>query len=226
MSQIISIKGIREGLLVTVPDGDWAVVQPALLQRLDESAEFFQGARVVLRAGGRSLSAAQLGELRDQFSERNMHLWVVLSDSPVALNAALSLGLLTELPGPPPPPDPVDRPLDTRLSGEEAVLIRRTLRSGNSLSYPGHVVVIGDVNPGAEIIAGGDVVVWGRLRGTAHAGAAGDENAVVCALELSPTQLRVAGQIAISPAQGGQSQPEIARIRQGKLVAEHWNPRE
>ena len=84
----------------------------------------------------------------------------------------------------------------------------------------GPVVVIGDVNPGAEIVSAGDVVVWGRLRGMVHAGANGDENAVVCALDLSPTQLRIAGKIALTPKRRGKPQPEIARLQDGQVVAE------
>ncbi len=85
--------------------------------------------------------------------------------------------------------------------------------------------MIGDVNPGAEIIARGDVVVWGRLRGMVHAGAEGDESAVVCALDLSPTQLRIAGQIAVTPKRRGKPQPEMARISNGQVVAEPWDPK-
>jgi len=85
-----------------------------------------------------------------------------------------------------------------------------------------HVVVIGDVNPGAEITAGGNVIVWGRLRGVVHAGAGGDEEAVVCALDLAPTQLRIAGHIAVSPERRKDPGPEIARIREGQLIADTW----
>jgi septum site-determining protein MinC len=74
-------------------------------------------------------------------------------------------------------------------------------------------------------VADGDVVVWGHLRGTVHAGAAGDSSAVVCALDLSPTQLRIADHIATSPARRGESRPEIARIRDGQIVAERWTGR-
>ncbi len=81
---------------------------------------------------------------------------------------------------------------------------------------------MGDVNPGAEIVAAGSVVIWGRLRGVVHAGAGGDEQAIVCALELSPTQLRIAGDIAISPIKPGKKQPEVARIENGLIIAEPW----
>ena len=100
------------------------------------------------------------------------------------------------------------------------------MRSGTVPEHPGHVIVLGDVNPGAEIVAGGNIVVWGRLRGVVHAGAEGDENAIVCALDLSPTQLRIAGQIALTPQRRGKPQPEVARLQDSKVIAEAWNPKE
>jgi septum site-determining protein MinC len=73
------------------------------------------------------------------------------------------------------------------------------------------------------IIAGGDVVVWGKLRGTVHAGAHGDEEAVVCALYLAPTQLRIAGHITISPEDRRRKpQPEKAMVRHGRIEAVAW----
>ena len=105
-----------------------------------------------------------------------------------------------------------------------AVLVRRTLRSGQTVRHTGHIVVIGDVNPGAEIIAGGDVVVWGRLRGTVHAGAGGDDDAVVCALVLAPTQLRIGSHIARSPGgePGRRILPEVASVQGDQIVAKPW----
>jgi septum site-determining protein MinC len=106
------------------------------------------------------------------------------------------------------------------------MLVRGALRSGRLVQSPGHVVVIGDVNPGAEIVAGGDVVVWGRVRGLVHAGAYGDQNALVCALDLAPTQLRIAELITVSPAGSGDMEPvpEQASIKDGQIVAESWSP--
>jgi septum formation inhibitor MinC len=128
--------------------------------------------------------------------------------------------------------DPVPaarQPLSPLAAGQTAVspnslLLRETLRSGRSVRYRGHIVIIGDVNPGAEIIAGGDVIVWGKLRGLVHAGAGGDRGAVICALDLSPTQLRIANQIAISPTdRQRKSAPEMATIRDGQIIAEPWH---
>jgi septum site-determining protein MinC len=103
------------------------------------------------------------------------------------------------------------------------LLLKETVRSGRSIYHEGHIVIIGDVNPGAEIIAGGDVIVWGRLRGLVHAGALGDETAVICALALTPTQLRIADQIAIPPEDNsGKLLPEQAVIRNGQIIAIPW----
>src|SRR3989304_2525156 len=219
MSDLITIKGIREGLRVTWSEGEnWTATSRTLLDRIDQASDFFTGAKLALGVGPRALSAADLGRLRDALSERKVNLWAVLSDSPTTVNAAQALGLIIHLPASTPQTRP-DREVDPEEAREEAVLVRRTLRSGRSVRHTGHVVVIGDVNPGAEIVAGGDVVVWGRLRGVVHAGAKGDSGAAVCALDPSPPQLRIADQIAVSPERSGDPRPEMARIRDGQLIA-------
>ena len=95
-----------------------------------------------------------------------------------------------------------------------------TLRGGQSLQQIGNIVVVGDVNPGAELIASGDILVFGRLAGVAHAGAQGDVSARVRALELVPTQLRIATAIAAesSARRGKNAEPETACVRDGKIV--------
>ncbi len=220
----VEIKGIREGLLVTLGDGPWEERQAALLSHLDEKGEFLRGARLALSVGAQPLKAAQLGRLRDAISERGLTLWAVLSDSPKTQETAQNLGLATRISKP--RAGRSIKSLETRFqAGEETILVQRTLRSGYRLENEGNVVVIGDVNPGAEIIAGGHVIIWGRLRGMVHAGAQGDESAVVCALDLSPTQLRIAGKIALTPRRRGRPKPEMARLVDGVVVAESWNPK-
>ena len=82
-------------------------------------------------------------------------------------------------------------------AGVSTLYHRGTLRGGQALHNLGNIIVIGDVNPGAELIASGDIVVFGALRGVAHAGAQGDRAARVIALDLAPTQLRIATCIAL-----------------------------
>jgi len=221
MTQLVQIKGIREGLLITLGEGGWDEVRQALLTQLDEQANFLRGAKLALDVGNRILRAADLGQLTKDMSEREMALWAVLSESPTTVRSAQSFGLATRVGKPRPEPGAPVTEIAPQ-SGEGAVLVRRTLRSGFSVQNAGHIVVVGDVNPGAEVVAGGDVIVWGRLRGMVHAGAQGNESAIVCALDLSPIQLRIAGQIALTPKRRGKPQPEIARLLNGQVVAEPW----
>jgi septum site-determining protein MinC len=222
MQPKVQIKGIRDGLLITLSDGEWSDLQDALMEQLEEQADFLQGGKLAIDVGNMALTASEIGGLRDLLSEKEINLWAIMSFSPKTVRNAQALGLATQISKP--VPDRVQKTPGTRFSaGDNAVLIKKTLRSGYSFKHSGHVIVIGDVNPGAEIIASGDVIVWGRLRGVVHAGADGDTNAVVCALDLSPTQLRISDQISVTPKSRGKPQPEIARLQEGLVVAETWN---
>jgi septum site-determining protein MinC len=95
-----------------------------------------------------------------------------------------------------------------------------TLRGGQVLHHTGNIVVVGDVNPGAELVATGDILVFGRLAGIAHAGAGGDEKARIYALELAATQLRIAAFIGAEEG-AGQREPsahEAAVAQGGQIV--------
>lgn len=107
--------------------------------------------------------------------------------------------------------------------------LRQTLRSGQSVSHKGHLVIIGDVNPGAEVVADGDITVWGALRGIAHAGINGNTQAEIRALRLEPIQLRIAHAIARSPDRprkntGSRPGPETARVVNGTIRIIANNP--
>jgi septum site-determining protein MinC len=219
----VQIKGIREGLLITVRNDDWPEAKAALEEQFREQSEFLRGGRLILDVGNHVLRAAELGQLRDMLTDDGLALWAILSNSQVTQQNAQLLGLATRINKP--SPERTTHTIETALTGDEAVLVRRTLRSGYSLQYFGHVIVIGDVNPGSEIVAGGDVVVWGRLRGMVHAGAQGNQDAVVCAMDLAPTQLRIADHIATTPKRHGKLQPEMARIVDGQVVAVPWQPK-
>jgi len=102
--------------------------------------------------------------------------------------------------------------------------LRQTLRSGQTVSHKGHLVIIGDVNPGAELMAEGDITVWGALRGIAHAGIGGNITAEIRALKLQPIQIRIAHAIARSPDQRSIKYasdkftgPEAAKLVDGKI---------
>lgn len=222
-NSLIQIKGLRDGLLVSLDDAPWETQLAALIARVDAQPSFFQGARLALDVTSQVLKVDDLVHLRDQLSERGIFLWAVISESPTTEQTAQLLGLATRISKP--------RPEEARayavedLGEETALFLDRTLRSGTRIEFAGHVVVLGDVNPGAEIVAGGNVIIWGRLRGMVHAGSKGNREAVICALDFSPMQLRIADEASAAMGPQTQSRPQIARINEfGSLQAEDWSP--
>jgi septum site-determining protein MinC len=219
----IQIKGLRDGLLVSLDDAPWEEQRLAFLTQVDAQPAFFKGARLALDVASQVLHVNDLVDLRDQLSERGISLWAIISESPTTEKTAQLLGLATRVSKP--------RPEEARqfsvadMGEDTALFIDKTLRSGTRIEFAGHVVVLGDVNPGAEIVAEGNIIVWGRVRGMVHAGSKGNTTAVICALDLSPTQLRIASEASaiLNPQQN--PRPEIARINEnGKLQAEFWSP--
>ncbi|MFN3788302.1 MAG: septum site-determining protein MinC [Sulfurihydrogenibium azorense] len=100
-------------------------------------------------------------------------------------------------------------------------IINKTLRSGQSVEYDGDVLILGDVNPDAYVVASGSIIVMGALRGVVHAGANGDETAIIMALKLMPQQIRIASYIARSPDSYEEvNQPEKAYIENNQIVIE------
>lgn len=219
----IQIKGLRDGLLITVGDGEWAALEVSLLEQIQTRQSFFQGARIALDVGAQILRVNDLVALRDRLSERGVSLWAVVSESPTTEKTAQLLGLATRISKP--------RPEESRqfavddLGDATALFVNKTLRSGTRIEFAGHVVVVGDVNPGAEIVAEGNVLVWGRVRGMVHAGSKGNTSAFICALDLSPTQLRIADEVSAVLKPQVKPHPEVVSLNgDGKLQSEPWEP--
>ncbi len=246
---MVTLKGTKEGLLITLGDGDWRQLLAELSARLERprAAEFFRGAYARVESQGRTLSDFQTQELASLLEAHGM----LLERRKHARSSAQAPSPITPAAeqeafeaGPESVPAEEDQVSVTddyavtysessfRNDNEhelwtEAAMVRRTIRSGQRIRYPGHVVVYGDVNPGGEIIAAGDVIVWGKLHGLVHAGATGDDRAIVGALQLAAMQLRIGNHIARAPDQRTQKAQavEIARVRNGRIVIETWTPR-
>ncbi|MGL5381438.1 septum site-determining protein MinC [Clostridium sp.] len=103
--------------------------------------------------------------------------------------------------------------------------IKKTVRGGQLINYAGNIVIIGDINSGAEVHAAGNIVVLGTIKGQVHAGVGGNDNAIICALCLQPEILEIAGMITISPDDNGKpSYPELAMIKNNMIVVEPYLP--
>jgi len=183
------VKGFREGLLISLGEGDWPDLIGNLMAQIDERAEFFRGAKLAIDVNEHQIRAAEMGDLRNQLSDRGITLFAILGKSSTTQAVAESLGLATTKSVLRENRDGFSHAL---FEGEKAILIQKTLRSGTSVKYTGSVVVDGDVNPGAKVEANGSIYVWGKLRGSVHAGVEGSMDAVVCALDFNPITLRIA----------------------------------
>lgn len=218
----MEIKGTKDGLLIAIENQNWGDARSALIEHIQGKQAFFQGACAILDVGGLVLHHKEISELKTMLSDQEVNLTGLVSGSMVTQEAARKLGLKTDLPKFSGNKDESLKPLDTLMTGEKAILIQKTMRSGYKAAFQGHVIVVGDVNPGAEIVASGSIIVWGSCRGTVHAGADGDTAALVCALDLSPMQLRIASKVTTSPNDQEKPLPEIASIQDEQIIAEPW----
>ncbi len=222
---MVAIKGVGDGLLIALsPTEEWLSVTQELASRIDEKLAFFEGAEITVNLGERPVPKHELSGLKALLERRGLGLSLVMSDSATTLEAAQALDLRTGVTTETSEEARTVLPIRPEVEGTYGVMLRQTLRSGRVVRSDGHVVIYGDVNPGAEVIAVGDVFIWGTLRGNVHAGADGDENALVCALDMVPTQLRIAGYITTSPTDKRRKvRPEVALIRDNQIVVEAWN---
>ena len=212
-SEHVALKGTREGLVMYLdPEAETEILLKEIDKLLEKSVQFLQGAAVRCYAGAKEYTEDELAAIAEVLGKYQLE----------------TAGWLTEeevyVPGKAPayaPAEKEPRHLEEGMLEGSCLFVERTLRSGKSIQFEGHVVVMGDVNPGAEIIATGNIVVLGSFRGVAHAGAVGDRKASVSAYHLAPTQLRIADLVTRPPDEDAEGRgPEIARIKDDRLVVD------
>ena len=231
----INIKGRADGVIIEIGRGNWEILNEALRKRLSQAGGFFCGGNVALDLAERSLQESDLRLICDVLVAHGMKPALIRTSSDRTFQSALMLGLAGTL------ESSEGRPLETvqaAPSNQESqthYVYRGALRSGQVLKRRSHILIIGDVNPGSEVIATGDILIWGRLRGIAHAGVEGDVRAMVAAFDIDPVQLRIADAVAMG--NGGQSEggyrwvwsrntekrPEVARLVNGQISIEPWD---
>jgi len=181
-----------------------------LQQRLVAGDRFWQPEiKVHLLAQDRLLDVRQLQTISKALRQGTLNLERVITNRRQTAVAAASAGYSVEQQLP-------FRSLNAAPEKEivlESLYLETTVRSGREINYPGTVVILGDVNAGGLIVAAGDILVWGKLKGTAHAGAKGNAKCRIMALEMQPTQLRIAEAVARAPENPpSQYYPEVAYI--------------
>lgn len=197
---------------LSASERNWNEIWQQLKLRLNGSDRFTApNTPVHLVAGDRLLDARQLQQLAETLSEVQMQLKSVATSRRQTAIAAATAGYSVEQ---------IQREnilaSESKVSkkpSKEALYLEMTVRSGVEIRHPGSVIILGDVNPGGIVVADGDILVWGRLRGVAHAGARGNRECLIMALQMEPTQLRIADAVARAPEKlPMQFYPEVAYV--------------
>lgn len=162
------------------------------------------------------LGHRELSELMTELKQAGFKVSKVKACIPQTIVSASALGHITELILPTTEVTPAKRASFQRPENKQPKLLfhQGTLHSGDHLDTDGDLMLLGDVNPGARISAGGDVMIWGRLRGFAHAGKDGNSESKIMALHLRPLQLRIAHAVARGP----EDQPQAGLAEQARLI--------
>lgn len=190
----------------------WVEIMHQLRQRLQAEARHWSANTAVhLIARDRLLSAQQLQDIVDALAAQKIQLRRVYTSRRQTAITAATAGYSIEQHVAVSQLKPA--PIEAGQAMAEPLVLKTTLRSGAEIRHNGTVVVIGDLNPGSAIVAEGDVVVWGRLRGNVHAGCKGDHQARIMALRMEPAQIRIASFVARGPANPPtQFFPEVAYV--------------
>lgn len=221
MNENVTIKGCKDGVVVYLrSDVGFEKLKKSLFEVLSNHKDFFGNASIEINIGERRYSQKELKELKqlvEQFS--NITLRKITNASEKILEdfdeqVTDNKGSLANK----------DRSKKNKKPAEEqsvdeSLIIRRTVRSGQKINFSGHVVIVGDVNPGAEIIAGEDIIVMGTVRGVVHAGASGNNDASITALRLLPSQMRIGNIICRAPDEeaSGSNVPEYAFVSEERI---------
>lgn len=220
----IVMKGTKDGLLIIFPDGIvWNDLLKQLGEILDKDKSFWVGASTSIDLGYHRLDEIQISRLNEMLIKRyHLLLDAVYCRDEETRKSAEKNNLKVGKNHPNSPRATAESVSDivqnSNTNVGNAIYLKQTIRSGQTVRFDGNVVIYGDTNPGSEIIASGDIIVIGSLRGIAHAGAKGDENAQIIATNLKPTQLRIASYIGMSADnQKSAEYPEYACVTDGKI---------
>jgi septum site-determining protein MinC len=211
----IVFKGNSDGLVIVIPE-EYGFKQAVseIEGKVSSAARFFKGARIKVVYRGIDLSPSEEETIKNILDEKSGAIIESFGrdrDEEPKQKAA------------PQKPAPPRRLFFSGVDEGGCKFVRTTIRSGTRIEYDGNVVVLGDVNPGGEIVASGNVVVLGTLRGMVHAGADGNREAFIYALNLRPTQIRISEVIARMPedeADDSSLRPVLATVRDNSIEVE------
>lgn len=198
MNNSVVIKGSKSGITIKMDSSaDFDEIKKELIQKLEDASDFFKEANMALSFDGRELSDEQTDEILDIISRHSRLNIVCIVDQNKLHEKVYSEAVADRI---------------NELSSQTGQFYKGTLRSGQVFESESSVIILGDVNPGAKVIARGNVVVLGALKGNIYAGAAGNENCFVAALDMNPMQIRIGDVLARSADDSKPEKNKVAKI--------------
>ncbi|MEG0772348.1 septum site-determining protein MinC [Clostridium sp.] len=199
----IVFKGNKEGLNVVIDVNKFKNTEEiisSLIKKLSFTRRFYRGATVHITMDTKQMDERDLIKIKDILFDEFMIRDCIYHDSGERENKIF-----------------------TGVNEGRTKFVRKTIRSGQKFEYSGNLVLVGDINPGAEVYAAGNIIVLGSIKGAVHAGSNGNEKAFVAAFSLQPQIIEIAGVITRSPEDNIRPQyPELARIKNGSIIVEPY----
>ncbi len=209
MDGTVVIKGFKAGIILVLnPDASYETLKKDIADKFRASAAFFGEAAKAVSFKGRDLTDEQKMEIVDIIQANcSLSILCIMEDDPETEAAFQKT---------------IERKLEQDYSNT-GQFYKGNLRSGQVLVVETSIIIIGDIKPGAKVISKGNVIILGSLKGNVYAGAAGNTNAFVVALDMRPVQIRIADTIARAPDNPEKTpgnQTKIAFLDNGNIYIE------
>jgi septum site-determining protein MinC len=199
----IVIKGNKEGLNVIINMNhfnDFDDMLESLIEKLSKGKKFYKGSTLKITTELKYINERESRKLKEILFDEFLISDCIFQDQEESATKVF-----------------------TGIYEGKTKFLRKTIRSGQSINYPGNIVIVGDVNPGAEIYAAGNIIVIGNLRGVVHAGTNGNEKAIIAAFKLEPQILQIGNIVTRSPEDAIKPEyPEVAKIKNGSIIVEPY----
>lgn len=211
MNNSVIIKGNKYGIVVVLDNNiPFIELKNNLIEKFKSSSKFFDKANMAVSFEGRHLSSEEERILVQAITDNSQLNIVCVIDSDEYREQVFKKAVEEKL---------------EELSSQTGQFYKGTLRSGQMLETESSLIILGDVNPGANIVAKGNIIILGSLKGNVYSGANGNEDAFVVALEMAPMQIRIGSVIARSNDSTGKQKPMgngpmIAFVEDGNIYIE------
>lgn len=201
----IIIKGNKDGLNVVIDMNifkDFDEMLDALMEKLSRGKRFYKGCTLKVTLQLKFVNERELRRLKDILFEEYLIKDCIFEDIEEKTNKIFA-----------------------GIYEGRTKFVRKTIRSGQVINYSGNIVIIGDVNPGSEVYAAGNVIVLGSLKGDVHAGVNGNDKAIIAAFKLQPKILQIANTVTKAPENDEKPDyPEVAKIKGNTIIVEPYSP--